>query len=201
MNLPNKLTVFRMILVPIMVIIPYLGLNGTLLGIPVSLLIIDAIFVIASITDKLDGTLARKNNQITTFGKFLDPIADKILVLAAMIMLVEFGKIPAWIPIIILFREFMVSGYRLIASQNGGEVIAASKWGKIKTVTQMIAIITIFLDKFSFMAFAKFGNLMSTGEIIWNIITSAMLFICVVATIFSGYEYLKNGKNLILSDK
>ena len=201
MNLPNKLTVFRMILVPIMVIIPYLGLNGTLLGIPVSLLIIDAIFVIASITDKLDGTLARKNNQITTFGKFLDPIADKILVLAAMIMLVEFGKIPAWIPIIILFREFMVSGYRLIASQNGGEVIAESKWGKIKTVTQMIAIITIFLDKFSFMAFAKFGNLMSTGEIIWNILTSAMLFICVVATIFSGYEYLKNGKNLILSDK
>ena len=201
MNLPNKLTVFRMILVPIMVIIPYLGLNGTLLGIPVSLLIIDAIFVIASITDKLDGTLARKNNQITTFGKFLDPIADKILVLAAMIMLVEFGKIPAWIPIIILFREFMVSGYRLIASQNGGEVIAASKWGKIKTVTQMIAIITIFLDKFSFMAFAKFGNLMSTGEIIWNILTSAMLFICGVATIFSGYEYLKNGKNLILSDK
>ena len=201
MNLPNKLTVFRMILVPIMVIIPYLGLNGTLLGIPVSLLIIDAIFVIASITDKLDGTLARKNNQITTFGKFLDPIADKILVLATMIMLVEFGKIPAWIPIIILFREFMVSGYRLIASQNGGEVIAASKWGKIKTVTQMIAIITIFLDKFSFMAFAKFGNLMSTGEIIWNILTSAMLFICVVATIFSGYEYLKNGKKLILSDK
>ena len=85
MNLPNKLTVFRMILVPIMVIIPYLGLNGTLLGIPVSLLIIDAIFVIASITDKLDGTLARKNNQITTFGKFLDPIADKILVLSSLV--------------------------------------------------------------------------------------------------------------------
>lgn len=198
MNLPNKLTVFRMILVPIMVIIPYLGIKGTFLEIPISFLIIDAIFVIASITDKLDGTLARKNNQITTFGKFLDPIADKILVLAAMIMLVEFGKIPAWIPIIILFREFMVSGYRLIASQNGGEVIAASKWGKIKTVTQMVAIITIFIDKFSFMAFAKFGSLMTTGEIIWNILTSSMLFICVVATIFSGYEYLKNGKKLFL---
>ena len=201
MNLPNKLTIFRIILVPIMVIIPYLRIRGTFLGIPITFWIIDAIFVIASITDKLDGTLARKNNQITTFGKFLDPIADKILVLAAMIMLVEFGKIPAWIPIIILFREFMVSGYRLIASQNGGEVIAASKWGKIKTVTQMIAIIMIFIDEFSFMSFAKFGNLMTAGEIIWNIITSLMLFICVIATIFSGYEYLKDGKSLILNDK
>ena len=113
MNLPNKLTIFRIILVPIMVIIPFLGITGTISGIPISWIIIDLIFILASITDKLDGYLARKNNQITTFGKFLDPLADKILVLAAMTMLVEMTKLPAWIPIIVLTREFMVSGYML----------------------------------------------------------------------------------------
>ena len=120
MNLPNKLTIFRIILVPIMVIIPFLGLENEYLGIPVQYLIIDLIFVLASITDKLDGYLARKNNQVTTFGKFLDPLADKILVLAAMIMLVEMNKLPAWIPIIVLDREFIISGYRLIAVEKGG---------------------------------------------------------------------------------
>ena len=104
-------------------------------------IIIDSIFIIASITDKLDGYLARKNHQVTAFGKFLDPLADKILVLAAMMMLVEMQKLPAWIPVIVLAREFVVSGYRLIAVEQGGEVIAASKWGKLKTLTQMIAII------------------------------------------------------------
>lgn len=201
MNLPNKLTVFRIILVPIMIIIPYLGIKGDFLEIPIVFLIMDFIFIIASITDKLDGTIARKNNQVTTFGKFLDPIADKILVLAAMIILVEFGKVPAWIPIIILFREFIVSGYRLIASQNGGDVIAASIWGKIKTVTQMIAIITVFIDKYNFADFIKFSSMMSTYEIAWNVLTTLMLLICVIATIFSGIAYLKNGKDLILSDK
>ena len=141
MNLANKLTIFRMILVPIMVIIPFLGIENEILGIPLTYIIIDIIFIIASITDKLDGYIARSRKQVTTFGKFLDPIADKILVLAAMVMLVEFGKIPAWIPIIVLAREFIVSGYRLVAIEKGGKVIAASKWGKLKTVTQMIAII------------------------------------------------------------
>lgn len=198
MNLPNKLTVFRIILVPIMVIIPYLNIQGEFLNIPISWLIIDGIFVIASITDKLDGYLARKNNQITTFGKFLDPIADKILVLAAMVMLVEMAKLPAWIPIIILFREFAVSGYRLIASQQGGKVIAASVWGKLKTVTQMIAIIMMFLDKYSFGTFLVSASkaTMTTPELIFNVLTSAMMFICVISTIFSGYEYLKDGKDL-----
>lgn len=201
MNLPNKLTIFRIILVPIMVLIPYFNIPGEVLGgVPISLLIVDAIFIIASITDKLDGDLARKNNQITTFGKFLDPIADKILVLAAMIMLVELDKIPAWIPIIIVFREFVVSGYRLIASQQGGKVIAASMWGKVKTVTQMIAIIAMFLDKYSFGYFINNINNMPTGEYIFNIFTSAMMLICVIATIVSGYEYLKNGKEF-LKDK
>ena len=135
MNLANKLTIFRMILVPIMVIIPFLGINSEILGIPLTYIIIDMIFIIASITDKLDGYIARSRNQVTTFGKFLDPIADKILVLAAMIMLVEFGKLPAWIPVIVLAREFIVSGYRLIAVEKGGKVVAASVWGKLKTVT------------------------------------------------------------------
>ena len=125
MNLANKLTIFRIILVPIMVIIPFLGIQGDVLGIPISYLIIDLIFIIASITDKLDGYIARSRNQVTTFGKFLDPLADKILVLTAMVMLVEMDKIPAWIPSIVLAREFIVSGYRLIAVEKGGKVIAA----------------------------------------------------------------------------
>lgn len=212
MNLPNKLTIFRIILVPIMVLIPFFNIQGEFLEIPITYLIIELIFIIASITDKLDGTIARKKNLVTTFGKFLDPIADKILVLAALIMLVDFGKIPAWIPIIILFREFVVSGYRLIASQNGGEVIAASIWGKLKTVTQMIAIILCFIDKFSFgdfifrvstkaeMLTQSAAIYMTTGQYIINIATTVMLVICVIATIFSGWDYLKGGKDL-LKDK
>ena len=146
MNLPNKLTIFRIILVPIMVLIPFFNIQTEFLGIPVSYLIINLIFAIASYTDHLDGKIARKNNLVTTFGKFADPLADKILVLAAMLMLVEGGKLPAWIPIIVLFREFVVSGYRLVAVEKGGEVIAASFWGKLKTVTQMIAIILMFIN-------------------------------------------------------
>ena len=195
MNLPNKLTIFRIILVPLMVLITYLNLDGTFMNIPITLLIIDLIFIIASITDKLDGYLARKNSQITTFGKFLDPIADKILVLAAMMILVELNKLPAWIPIIVLFREFIVSGYRLIASQKGGEVIAASGWGKLKTVTQMIAIIVAFIDIGSFCECFN-GNLTGIHWLI-NLIASVMMVICVIATVFSGLDYLKNGKELL----
>ena len=195
MNLANKLAIFRMILVPIMVIIPFLGINSEILGIPLTYIIIDMIFIIASITDKLDGYIARSRNQVTTFGKFLDPIADKILVLAAMIMLVEFGKLPAWIPVIVLAREFIVSGYRLIAVEKGGKVVAASVWGKLKTVTQMIAIILAFLDVNAFGACFK-GNL--TGfALILNAIVAIMMIIQTIATIFSGYEYLKEGKDLL----
>lgn len=199
MNLPNKLTMFRIILVPIMVIIPYLNIQGELFGVPLTFLIIDLIFIIASITDKLDGTIARKRNLITTFGKFLDPIADKILVLAALILLVALDKIPAWIPIIVLFREFVVSGYRLVAATNGGEVISASKWGKLKTVTQMIAVILAFLDKFTFGAFVS-KTYMTTPQYVINILVTVLLIISVIATIFSGFDYLKNGKDL-LKDK
>ncbi len=195
MNLPNKLTIFRIILVPIMVIIPFLGLDERVAGIPISWIIIDIIFIIASITDKLDGYLARKNNQITVFGKFLDPLADKILVLSAMIMLVEMSKLPAWIPIIVLAREFMVSGYRLVAVEKGGTVISASKWGKLKTVTQMIAIILAFLDLNSFGD--CFTGVLQGGDLILNLVVTIMMIIQVIATIFSGYDYMKGAKKLM----
>ena len=194
MNLPNKLTVFRIILVPIMVIIPFLNLQGSFWGIPTEFWVINLIFIIASITDKLDGTIARKTNQITTFGKFLDPIADKILVLAAMLILVEIAKLPAWIPIIVITREFIVSGYRLVAVEKGGEVIAASIWGKLKTVTQMIAIILAFLDVNAYGAFLV--TELSGFALVLNVVATVVMFISVVATIFSGWDYVKNGKNL-----
>ena len=195
MNLPNKLTIFRIILVPLMVIVPFLGLNNKYFGIPLQYLIIDVIFIIASITDKLDGYLARKNNQVTTFGKFLDPLADKILVLAAMVMLVEMNRLPAWIPIIVLAREFMISGYRLIAVEKGGKVIAASNWGKLKTVTQMIAIILAFVD---LNAFGEcFKGTLQGGALILNIVVTVMMLIQTLATVVSGIEYMKDAKDLI----
>ena len=195
MNLPNKLTLFRIILVPIMVIIPFLGIEKEIVGIPLTYLIIDIIFVIASLTDKLDGYLARKNNQVTTFGKFLDPLADKILVLTAMIMLVEMQKLPAWIPVIVLAREFIVSGYRLVSVEKGGKVIAASKWGKLKTVTQMFAIILAFLDLHAFGE--CFTGILQGGDFVLNLIVTVMMIIQVIATIFSGIDYLKGAKELI----
>ena len=198
MNTPNKLTIARMILVPIIVIISMINIPGMVYQIPVGYLIIDILFIIASITDKIDGTLARRNNQVTTFGKFLDPIADKILVISALIILVERQTLPAWIPIIIIFREFAVSGYRMIAVEKG-KVIAANKWGKLKTVTQMIAIILALIDTNQFGAIFV-TRLVGFGFAL-NLLSTLMMIICVIATIFSGYEYLKNGKDLILQDK
>lgn len=194
MNLPNKLTILRIILVPIMVIIPFFNIQGEVCGIPITYLLIDLIFIIAAITDKLDGYIARSRNQITTFGKFLDPIADKIVVIVAMIMLVEFGHLPAWIPIIVIFREFIVSGYRLVAVQKDGNVIAANVWGKLKTVTQMIAVILAFLDPNPYATIFN-GNLSGYNFII-NLLVTLIMSVSVVATIFSGWEYVKNGKEL-----
>lgn len=195
MNLANKLTIFRIILVPLMVIIPFLGIEGDILGVPFTYIIMDIIFIIASITDKLDGYIARSRNQVTTFGKFLDPLADKILVLTAMVMLVEMDKLPAWIPVIVLAREFVVSGYRLVAVEKGGKVIAASIWGKLKTVTQMLAIILAFIDINAFGDCFK-GNLNGFSFVL-NLIVTIMLIIQTIATVFSGYEYLKDGKKLL----
>ena len=195
MNLANKLTIFRIILVPVMAIIPYLNLKGDFLGLPLTYFFMELIFIVASITDKLDGYIARSRNQVTTFGKFLDPLADKILVLTAMVLLVELGKSPAWIPIIVLAREFIVSGYRLVAVEKGGQVIAASIWGKLKTVTQMIAIILVMFDKNSFWDCFKGG--LTGADYVINLISTILLLISVVATIFSGADYLKSGKDLL----
>lgn len=195
MNLPNKLTIFRIILVPVMVIISLLDIQKTLFNIPITYWIINFIFIVASITDHLDGKIARENNQVTTFGKFADPLADKILVLSAMLILVGFNKLPAWIPIIVLSREFVVSGYRLIAVEKGGKVIAANIWGKLKTVTQMIAIILSFID---INAFCDFMSKNLTGyNLVINILASSFMLISVIATIFSGWSYIKGGKELL----
>lgn len=196
MNLPNKLTIFRIILVPIILIVPFLLPLGETFNIPflninldVTLCVINFIFIIAAITDKLDGDIARKRNQITAFGKFADPIADKILVLGVMVLLVEFQKLPAWIPIIILTREFVVSGYRLIAVENGGKVIAANIWGKLKTVMQIVAIIIALIDINVYGAFWK-TNL--TGMSLWlNILATVSMISVVIITIISGWTYLK----------
>lgn len=195
MNLANKLTIFRMILVLVMMVVAFINPEGNVWGIPLTFILMDVVFIIASITDKLDGYIARSRNQITTFGKFLDPIADKILVLTAMIYLVGFGKIPAWIPVVVMFREFLVSGYRLVACEKGGKVIAASVWGKLKTVTQMLALVLIFVDKYSYGYFIS-NSIENVGWRVLNIITFVLLTISVIATIFSGYDYIKGGKDL-----
>ena len=177
MNLPNKLTIFRIILVPIMAIIPFFNFD-------IKWIVIDIIFILASITDKLDGYIARSKNQITTFGKFLDPIADKILVLAAMLILVEDNRLPAIIPIIVLFREFIVSGYRLVAVEKGGKVIAASVWGKLKTVTQMISVIFLLLNDFPF-------------SIIHLPVGQIMVWVACIISVVSGIDYFMDSKDML----
>lgn len=199
MNLANKITIFRIILVPIILIIPFFNIPGDVWGVPLSFVIIDVIFVIASLTDKLDGYIARSRNQITNLGKFLDPIADKILVIVAMLILVEAGKLPAWIPAIVVIREFIVSGYRLIAVEKQGKVIAASVWGKIKTCTQMLGLTIAFLDVHSFGAI--FTENLTGGAYVLNLATTLLLGISVIATIFSGIDYLKVCKEIFKEEK
>ena len=199
MNLPNKITVARMLLIPIMIIVPYLGFNNILFGsVTIGSFITLIIFLIASSTDFLDGYLARKNNLVTTFGKFLDPIADKLLVLSALIMLVEQGIIPGWIPIIIAAREFIVSGIRMLAAGDG-KVIAASWYGKVKTVSQMVAISLAFLSTNTFMQFTSVE--MSTGTLILNILMSLAMIVAVLTTILSGVDYFMKSKDIVLRSK
>ncbi len=198
MNLPNKITLGRIILIPFMLIIPLFNIEGSLFGISNSNLIILAIFLIASFTDYLDGYLARKNNMITNFGKFLDPIADKLLVLAALIMLVETNMIPGWIPIVIAAREFIVSGIRMLAAGEGN-VIAASWLGKVKTVSQMIAISLAFVDTNAFFAFTN--GLVTGWALVLNILTSLSMLVCVATTIWSGTDYFIKSKEIVLRNK
>ena len=139
MNTPNKLTIARMIIVPVLVIFLLTGWGGEA-NRDISL----TLFVVASVTDWFDGYLARKNNLVTNFGKFMDPLADKLLVCSAMICMIDLKRLPAWFVIIIIAREFIISGFRLIAAENG-IVIAANYWGKFKTASQMIMIILLIL--------------------------------------------------------
>lgn len=199
MNLPNKITIARILLVPIMMLMPYIGITAkTSFGLPIVNIIILIIFLVASFTDYLDGHIARKRNIVTNFGKFLDPIADKLLVLAALVMLVEGGIIPGWIPIIIAAREFMVSAIRMLAATEG-KVIAASKLGKIKTVTQMVAISLAFLDANYFMSFVCGG--LTGFALILNILMSVAMILAVIATIWSGVDYFMKSKDVVLQSK
>ena len=139
MNTPNKLTLLRIIMIPFFVVFMLVDFG------PWSKWAALAIFVVASLTDTLDGYLARRDHLVTNFGKFMDPLADKLLVCSAMICMIELGRLPSWIVIVIIGREFVISGFRLIASDNG-VVIAANYWGKIKTVCQMVMIIVLIAD-------------------------------------------------------
>ena len=140
MNLPNKLTILRVFLVPIFVIFMLTDLGGQYNN-WISLVI----FVAASLTDLLDGYLARKNNLVTNFGKFMDPLADKLLVCSALICLMAIDRVPAWMVLVIISREFIISGFRLVAS-DAGVVIAASYWGKFKTISQIVMIIALLIE-------------------------------------------------------
>lgn len=186
MNIANKLTVFRMFLIPIFLVFMYLPNNWGMIElgraiIPTEQFIAGIIFIVASFTDYLDGQLARKYNLITSFGEFFDPMADKLLVIAAFIVLVERQLIPAWIIIIIISRELLVTGLRVLLARSNGRVLAAALPGKIKTMTQMFSII-FFL--FNDIGFAQ-----------WNIpIAQILLYICLVFTIYSGADYFYKGR-------
>ncbi|NMB08888.1 MAG: CDP-diacylglycerol--glycerol-3-phosphate 3-phosphatidyltransferase [Tissierellia bacterium] len=181
MNLANKITIARVLMIPLFMIILFSDFSN-------SNYIAAIIFTIAAATDGIDGYIARSRNQITTFGKFIDPLADKLLVSAALISMVELGKVPAWIVVVIIAREFTITGFRIIAASEG-ITIAASPLGKIKTSTQLIAIIFILIDNFPL----KYINF-PFGKI--------MLYISLFFTVISGIDYLyRNKKVLRTGDK
>lgn len=196
MNLANKLTIIRIFLVPIFLI--FIAVRG----IPYGTIIATAVFVLAALTDKLDGYIARSRNQITSFGKFMDPLADKLLVTAALISLVEYQIIPGWAAMIIIAREFAVTGLRTIAASDG-VVIAASWWGKIKTVTQIVAII-IALIEVNLSKQAEIVPLVSNSSYIvsfFSSMTNLSLYLAVLITLISGYDYFVKNKDAIKVDK
>ena len=192
MNLANKLTLARVVMIPAFLVILFCMAE------PVNRYLAVVIFIVASVTDFLDGYIARKRNIVTNLGKFLDPIADKLLVFAALIMLVEGEMLPSWGPIIIAAREFMVSAIRMLAASEG-KVIAASMLGKVKTVTQMTAISLAFLDVNPFMKFID-GTL-GGFELISNILMSIAIWLAVIATIWSGIDYFMKSKDIVLNSK
>jgi len=196
MNLANKLTLIRIFLVPVFLV--FISKSG----IPYGSFIATFIFIVASITDKLDGYVARSRNQITNFGKFMDPLADKLLVTAALISLVELHIVPAWAAVAIIAREFAVSGLRSIAAAQG-RVIAASWWGKIKTVIQIIAIILLLL-KVNIHDSIELKHFITDNYYLkefFTIVPTIMLMVAVVITIISGYDYFKKNKEAVSIDK
>ena len=179
MNLPNRLTVLRVCMVPVFVV--FMLWNG--LGSSAKY-VAAVIFILASMTDWLDGYLARKNNQVTNFGKFMDPLADKLLVCSALICLLSNGMISTVVVLIIIAREFIISGFRLVAVDNG-IVIAASWWGKAKTISQMIMIILLI---------ASFGG-------IFNVLETAFVYIATVLTVISLVDYIWKNRAVLNEQK
>ncbi|MCI9486214.1 MAG: CDP-diacylglycerol--glycerol-3-phosphate 3-phosphatidyltransferase [Lachnospiraceae bacterium] len=178
MNLPNKLTILRVLLIPFFVffmLTDWWGYTGRLIAL--------ALFCVASFTDYLDGHIARKRGLVTNFGKFMDPLADKLLVCSALICFVELGELPAWIVIIIMARDFIISGFRLVASDNG-VVIAANMWGKFKTVSQMIMTILVILD---------------IGEL-W-LLTEIFIYLALALTVISLEEYIRQNVHVLKEGK
>jgi len=187
MNLPNKLTMLRIALVPAFVVCAAMTRSIACQWLAL------AIFIIASITDMLDGKIARNKHMVTDFGKFMDPIADKMLVMSALIMLVERGAdnngMPGWICMLMLGREFMVSGFRLVASAKG-KVIAAGIWGKLKTVSQMIYIpMALLLIPMYNIDLDLHGN--------WKLLTNIMMYISLALTLWSGFKYIWDNRHYI----
>ena len=177
MNLPNKLTVLRVIMVPFFVFFMLTDVGGA-----ANKWIALVLFIVASLTDMLDGKIARKYNLVTNFGKFMDPLADKLLVCSALIALVDLNKIAAWIVIIIIAREFIISGFRLVASDNG-VVIAASYWGKFKTTFQMLMIIYLVVD----LQFAYA-----------NIVGMVLVYVALALTVISLVDYIAKNYKVFL---
>ena len=179
MNLPNKLTILRVIMIPFFVaaLLYDCGANQNMRYVAA------ALFIIASLTDMLDGKIARKYNLVTNFGKFMDPLADKLLVCSALICLVELKELPAWMVIVIISREFIISGFRLVASDNG-VVIAASYWGKFKTTFQMIAVVLLIL-----------------GIPSLSMVTTAVVWIALVLTVISLVDYITKNVNVLKEGK
>ena len=180
MNLPNKLTIMRVILIPFFVFFllsPYFPAYGNYIAV--------AIFIVASLTDMLDGKIARKYNLVTNFGKFMDPLADKLLVCSAMICLIELDRLAAWIVIVIIAREFIISGFRLVASDNGA-VIAASYWGKFKTTFQMLMVIVLILD--IQMPF-------------FQILGTVLTYVALILTVVSLIDYIVKNKDVLKDQK
>lgn len=188
MNLPNKLTVFRMILIPVFMLVLALPLDwGTLqvagAQLLVTHLVAAIIFIVASLTDLADGKIARKYKLVTNFGKFADPLADKLLVMTALIFFVQFGWVPAWMVAIIVIRELAITGLRTLIVENNGKVLAAAMPGKIKTASQMVAISFFLLHDIVFaMANIPFAMI--------------MIWIALLATIYSGIDYFYKNRDV-----